>query len=95
MIKIDDEFLINATDSCYTLETINTVQDTESKNYGKETRTIQGYYTSIENALNGYLKCKTRKYVGLADTKTIHDLINYIKELEEIIKDNFRGLDNG
>lgn len=90
MIKIDDEYLINATDSCYTLETVSTVQDTESKNYGKETRIIQGYYTSIEGTLNGYLKCKTRKYIAQADTKTIYDLIDYIKELEKIIKDKFK-----
>ncbi len=92
MIKIDDEFIINATDSCYTLETVNTVQDTESKNYGKETRTVQGYYTSIEGALNGYLKCKTRKYVAQVDTGTIYDLINYMKKFEKVIEDKFKGV---
>lgn len=92
MIKIDEEYLINANESCYTLETINTVQDVESKNYGKETRSIQGYYTSIEEALKGYIKCKTRKYIAQVNNNTIYDLISYIKDLEKVLKDNFKGV---
>ena len=50
MVKIDDEYIINANESCYTLERISNIEDVNSKNYGKEVRTIYGYYTSIENA---------------------------------------------
>ena len=41
MVKIDDEYIINANESCYTLEKISNIEDTDSKNYGKEVRTIQ------------------------------------------------------
>lgn len=92
MIKIDEEYFLNANESCYTLEIINTVQDAESKNYGKESRTIHGYYTTIEGALNGYLRNKTRKYVGQTTDATIQELINYIKNLEKMIKDKFKQI---
>lgn len=92
MIKIDEEYIINANESCYTLETTSTIQDINSKNYGKETRTIQGYYTSIEGALKAYLKFKTREYVALVDKKTIYDLMDYIKDLEKQVKEKFKGV---
>ena len=89
MIKIDDEYLINATESCYTLEKVAAIQDTESKNYGKETKIIQGYYTSMQNALKGYLKCKMRKFVGQESKNTINDVIKYLERLEKSLKDMF------
>ena len=36
MIKITDRFYINATTNCYILQEKTTVQDENSKNYGKE-----------------------------------------------------------
>lgn len=86
MIRIDDEYIINANESCYTLEKISTVEDTNSQNYGKEVRTIQGYYTSIENALNGYTKVKLRKYVSKEDENTMQEILNQIKDLQNYIK---------
>ena len=32
MVKIDDEYIINANESCYTLEKIGQVEDVESQN---------------------------------------------------------------
>lgn len=92
MIKIDEEYILNANESCYTLETISTVQDTESKNYGKETRTIQGYYTSIENALKGYIKVKTRKYISSETTNTLNELLKKINEIEAELKNKFKNI---
>lgn len=92
MIKIDEEYILNANESCYTLETISTVQDTESKNYGKETRTIQGYYTSIENALKGYIKAKTRKYISSEKTNTLNELLKKINEIESELKNKFKNI---
>ncbi len=89
MIKIDDEYLINATESCYTLEKVTTIQDTKSKNYGKETKIIQGYYTSMQNALKGYLKCKMRRFVGQEENNTFFDFIKYLEKLEQSLKDIF------
>ncbi len=92
MIKIDEEYILNANESCYTLETMSTVQDTESKNYGKETRTIQGYYTSIENALKGYIKAKTRKYISSETTNTLNELLKKINEIEAELKNKFKNI---
>ena len=89
MIKIDEEYIINATETCYTLEKITTVQDAKSKNYGKETKIIQGYYTSMQSALKGYLKCKMRKFAGIEGTNTFYDFIKYLEELEKSLKDKF------
>lgn len=86
MIKIDNEYIINANESCYTLEKIGQVEDIESQNYGKETKTIQGYYTTIENALNGYIKVKLRKYVSSETENTLKELLQQIKDLQKFMK---------
>ena len=86
MVKIDDEYIINANESCYTLEKIGQVEDVESQNYGKETKTIQGYYTTIENALNGYIKVKLRKYISSETENTMKELLEQIRKLQKYIK---------
>ena len=88
MIKIDDEYLINANESCYTLERKTTIKDTNSKNYGKEVNEIEGYYTSIDGALNGYLKTKMRKYVSNEKENTI---LEAIKQLENLRLEVFKN----
>lgn len=94
MIKIDDEYIINANENCYTLEKISTVEDINSQNYGKEVRTIQGYYTTIENALNGYIKAKTRKYISKDVQNSLDDLINEINNTKMFIKEKIGGISN-
>lgn len=87
MIKIDDEYLINANESCYTLERKTTIKDTNSKNYGKEVNEIEGYYTSIDGALNGYLKVKMRKYISKEKENTIQEAIKELERLRiEVLK---------
>ena len=95
MVKIDDEYIINANESCYTLERISNIEDVNSKNYGKEVRTIYGYYTSIENALNGYVKVKTRKYISKDTENSLQELLNEIKNVENYIKEKIGGINNG
>lgn len=87
MIKIDEEYLINANESCYTLERKTTVKDINSKNYGKELNEIEGYYTSIDGALKGYLKIKMRKYVSKEEENTIQEAIKKLENLRlEVFK---------
>ena len=86
MVKIDNEYIINANESCYTLEKIGQVEDVESQNYGKETKIIQGYYTTIENALNGYIKLQLRKYMSRETENTMQELLEQIKKLQGYIK---------
>ena len=81
MIKIDNEYLINANESCYTLERKTKVTDENSKNYGKEVTIIEGYYTSIDGALNGYLKKQMRKYVSSEKESSIQEAIKKLEEL--------------
>ena len=59
MIKITDKFFINATTNCYILEEKSTIQDKESKNYGKEVFKEIGYYTTIVGCLKGLEKVNT------------------------------------
>ena len=87
MIKIDEEYLINANESCYTLERKTAVKDINSKNYGKQLNEIEGYYTSIDSALNGYLKIKMRKYVSKEQENTIQEAIKQLETLKlEVLK---------
>lgn len=81
MIKIDEKYLVNANESCFTLERKTTIKDTNSKNYGKETNEIKGYYTSIDDALNGYLKIKMRQYVSSEKENSIKEAISKLEEL--------------
>ena len=81
MIKIDNEYLINANESCYTLERKTKVTDENSKNYGKEVTIIEGYHTSIDGALNGYLKKQMRKYVSSEKENSIQEAIKKLEEL--------------
>lgn len=89
MIRIDKEYIINANENCYSLEKISVVQDTNSKNYGKETRTTEGYYVSIESALRGYLKAKTRKYISSQNENTLKELLEEIKKTDDYLKEQF------
>lgn len=87
MIKIDEKYLINANESCYTLERKTKIKDPNSKNYGKEVNEIEGYYTSIDGALNGYLKIKMRKYISSEEENTIQEAIKQLENLRlEVFK---------
>lgn len=89
MIKIDDEYVINANENCYSLERKSIVQDVESQNYGKETKIVEGYYTTIESALNGYIKIKTRKYISSENENSLKELLDEIKKIEKFLKEKF------
>lgn len=92
MIIIDKEYVINADDNCYRLDIKGKVQDENSKNYGKETLTTYGYYSTIESALRGYIKAKTRKYIAKETENTLDELLEEIKRFEEIIEDKFKKI---
>ena len=92
MIKIDDEYTINSNESCYTLERKSTVQDIESKNYGKETKIIEGYYTTLESVLKGYIKSKTKKYISNDNENSLKELIEEIKNIENYLKEKFENI---
>lgn len=89
MIILDNKYIITADESNYRLEVKSTVQETTSKNYGKETTTVQGYYSTIESALNGYIKARTRKYIAKDTEHTLNELLEEIKLFQDIVRDIF------
>ena len=89
MIKITDRFYINANSNCYILQEKTTVQDVESKNYGKEIFRELGYYSTLESCLKGFLKATTREFIGKEQENSLQELINEIKKTEEYLKEVF------
>jgi hypothetical protein len=86
MIKITDRFYINATTNCYTLQEKTTVQDENSENYGKEIYKDLGYYTSIENCLQGILKTTTREFISQEQENSVKELIEQVKLQNDFLK---------
>lgn len=85
MIKIDDNFFIDADSNSYTLKEKDKIQDKKSKNYGEEVFRDRGYYVTLEGVLNGYLKAQTRDYVQNNDVD-VKELIKEIKKQTEFVK---------
>ena len=80
MIKVTDRFYINADTHSYSLQEKVTIQDENSKNFGKEVFRDVGYYASIESCLKGMFTLLTREYIN-------SPAINDLKDLQdEIIK---------
>ena len=83
MIKINERFYINANSNQYILQEKTTIQDKESKNYGKEIFKDLGYYVSLEGALKGIYKTKLREFIGKEKENNIEDLLKEMKKIEE------------
>lgn len=86
MVKITDRFYINATSNCYTLQEKTTVQDENSENYGKEIYKDLGYYTSLENCLQGILKTTTREFIAQEQENSVKELIEQVKLQNDFLK---------
>lgn len=93
MIKINEEYYINAVPTCYILLRKSIIQDKSSKNYGEEHQESLGYYTSIESALNGILKTEARKFVGKEDINSLKELQEELKKIQGMIKKACKNLD--
>lgn len=86
MVKITDRFYINATTNCYTLQEKTTVQDENSENYGKEIYKDLGYYTNLENCLQGILKTTTREFISQEQENSVKELIEQVKLQNDFLK---------
>jgi len=89
MVKLDDEFILTADENCFVLKRISIVQDKESKNFGKRVDIVEGYYPTIDSAINGYLKNKTRKYLIKEKENTLKELLDEINKLSKDIREKF------
>ena len=86
MIKITDKYYINASSNCYILQEKAVIQDTKSKNYGKETFKDLKYYTTIEDCIRGILKLETRKFINKHEENTLRELMQYVKGQDDFLK---------
>jgi len=86
MIKINEQYYINADTNCYILKERKKIQDENSKNYGELVYRDLGYYVSLEQLLNGLMKKELRKFIAKDTENSIKDLVAEIKKLKEFIK---------
>ena len=82
MIKLDKNYFLNADSNCYILCTKADRKDKE----GNDVYNNEGYYNSIESALQGLIKKELRKYISKKSIQSIEELLNEVKRLEEYIK---------
>lgn len=86
MIKINERYYIDADTHCYVLREKKQIQDENSKNYGNYIYKDLGYYVTIEQAINGFIKKALREYISTEDEKSIADLKKEFKKLQDFIK---------
>ena len=85
MIKINEEYFINADSQNYILQKKTKVKDPESKNFGQEIYLNLGYYSTLDSCINGIIKNETRNFISKNNIKSLEDLQKYIKKLEKDI----------
>ena len=89
MIKINNEYYIDGETNNFILKQVHYA---ENKETGEKKRQdlIIGYYGTVDIALKGYLKHRSREIVHNKDFESIKEYLKYIekldKELEEILK---------
>lgn len=92
MIKINENYYINAVPTCYILQKNGIIQDKDSKNYGEKYQENIGYYTTLKGAINGIIKTESRKFIAKEDINSLEDLKKEIEKLEETINKACKGL---
>lgn len=97
MIKINDEYFIDATSNCYILQRFvgnaETSKEKQEKQKKKNLYDALGYYPTIEGALNGIIKTETRKFIGKEDINTLKDLLEKVTEVRQVIEKACEGLE--
>ena len=82
MIKITDTYYLNADSNCYIL----CIKQDKLDKDGNVVYTNEGYYSTIEQALNGLIKREVRKFISKDDAKSIEDLKTEIIRLREYVE---------
>lgn len=97
MIKINDEYFIDATPNCYILlRFVGNAETSKEKNEKQKKKNLYdtlGYYPTIEGALNGIIKTETRKFIGKEDINTLKDLLKKVTEVRQVIEKACEGLE--
>lgn len=92
MIIIDDKYFITADDKNYVLQEKSTVKNTKSKNFGKETYKVIGYFGKIEGLFKFLLDLKIKKYISANRENTIEQLFKKVKSIEKEIEKEFQNV---
>lgn len=82
MIKINENFGIDADEHQFILKEFSTIKDAKSKNFGKPTEVVLGYYTTLASAINGLEKILSRRMVKIKDY-TLKEAVEGIKAIHE------------
>jgi hypothetical protein len=85
MIKINDKFVVDSDESQFVLKELSTIQDEKSKNFGRETQMVLGYYSTLEQSLSGLEKILSRRAIKIKD----YTLKEAIEELRKIHNEIF------
>ena len=85
MLKINNKFRVDADEQQFMLKEFSKIQDKESKNYGKETCNVIGYFATIEGALSYLEKLLLRRAVS----KRNYNLKTIVAEIRKIHEEVF------
>lgn len=85
MVKINDKFVVDSDESQFVLKELSTIQDEKSKNFGRETQMVLGYYSTLEQSLSGLEKILSRRAIKIKD----YTLKEAIEELQKIHNEIF------
>jgi hypothetical protein len=86
MIKVTEKYYIHAEPKCYILKEKSIVQDESSENFGKERFKEIGYFTTIEEVIEGVLKLKLREFINKSVEGDLKDIKNEIAKQTEYLK---------
>lgn len=90
MIDINDKFKIDADENQFILKEIGTVQDKDSKNYGEETQTTLGYFSTVEQALLSLEKILLRRSVKIKNF-TLKSIVDEIRTIHDDVFKCMKG----
>ena len=92
MIIIDDKYCIAADDKNYVLQEKSTVKNENSKNFGKETYKIIGYFGKLDSLFNYLLDLKIKTYVSSNRKNTIEQLLKKIDNIKKETEKQFKNI---
>lgn len=76
MIKLEDNYYIDADEKCFMLRKKGTNEK------GKETIVTMGYFNTVQNAAKSYIKNVIRENVESSKVRSLHSLIKLVENLE-------------
>lgn len=83
MIRLDDTYAIEVTDTCYALVKVRLSEGEKTK--GQELKMPVGYYTGLQTALNAFAKEFVKDGLRNADIR-LSEAIKIIKERSERVE---------